>query len=171
MQMVKKSFFALLVLWLAILFFMPKQELYYTLETQLAKNGIKINEKSIEAGMFSLTLHESSVYVKDIKLANVERVEFFTLLFYTHVEVTNLVLDESLKSVVPTKIEEVSLTHQTWNPLQINVKAQGSFGAMQGNIAFIDRTLRFDFNETQNIAMLKPKLKEDEKGWYYETSF
>ena len=169
--MVKKILITLAVLWFVVLFFMPKQEFYYKLEEELAKNDIKINEKSTEEGLFSLTLHDASIYVKGIKLATIEKIDFCTLLFYTKVEVTELLLDESLKNVAPTKIDRVSLSHAIWNPVYLSVDAEGTFGQMDGNVAIAKRTLRLDFNETKNIKMLKANLKEDEKGWYYETSF
>ena len=90
MQMVKKSALIFLMLWFSILLFMPKAELYYTIEQSLAKQDIKLNEKSIEEGLFSLTLKDVTVYVKGIALANIEELDFFTLLFYSSLEVTNL---------------------------------------------------------------------------------
>ncbi|HIP28386.1 MAG TPA: hypothetical protein EYG82_04350 [Sulfurovum sp.] len=171
MQMVKKSLIVLFVLWFTILFFMPKRALYYKLEAVLLQNDIKINEKNIEEGLFSLTLHDSKVYVKGIQLATVEKIDFFTLFFYTNVEVEKLILDESLKNVAPTQIDEVEVTHAIWNPLNLSLDAQGSFGGIEGQVSLVDRHMRVDFNETKNIEMLKANLKQDEKGWFYETSF
>jgi hypothetical protein len=171
MQMVKKIFITLAVIWFALLLLMPKQELYYKLEKELAKNGIKINEKNIDEGIFSLTLNEADVYAKGIKLASIEKVKFFTLLFYTKVTLDTLHLDDSLKNMAPTQTEHATVTHAVWEPLNISVEAEGSFGGLSGVAALAEKTLRLDFNESKGIEMLKPKLKKDEKGWYYETSF
>ncbi len=171
MQMVKKFFILLLVLWFALLLFMPKQALYYKLEEFLLKNEIKINEKSIEEGLFSLTLYESKVYVKGIKLGTVEKIEFFTLLFYTQVELHTLLLDESLKNMAPTEIDELKLTHAIWNPLNISLDSQGLFGNVSGYVSLVEPHIRLDFNETKSIETFKGSLKQDEKGWFYETTF
>jgi len=171
MQMVKKSLIVLFVLWFTILFFMPKRALYHKLEAVLLQNDIKINEKNIEEGLFSLTLHDAKVYVKGIQLATVEKIDFFSLLFYTNVEVEKLILDESLKNVAPTQIDEIEVTHAIWNPLNLSLEAQGSFTAIEGQVSLVDRNMRVDFNETKNIEMIKASLKQDEKGWFYETSF
>jgi hypothetical protein len=171
MQMVKKFFIFLLVLWFAILFFMPKQELYYKAEELLLKQDIKINEKSIEEGLFSLTLLDAKVFVKGIELATVEKIEFFTLLFYTKVDVNNLILDASLKNIAPTNIDKVEIAHAIWNPLNVAFDAQGPFGNVNGQASLLERHMRLDFNETEGIEMLKASLKQDEKGWFYETSF
>ena len=171
MQVVKKIFFFLLVLWLALLFFMPKQELYYKLETELAKNDIKINEQSIDEGFFSLTLNNATVYVKGIALASIEKIDFFTVLFYTNIEFNSLNLDDSLSHFAPTKIDTLSATHAIWNPINVEIKAQGAFGSTEGEASLLDRTIRLDFNETKHLGILKSNLKKDQKGWFYETTF
>ena len=171
MQMVKKMVIALVLIWFALLWLMPKQELYYKLEKELAKNAVKINEKSIDEGLFSLTLNEADVYVKGIKLATVEKIDVFTVLFYTKVTVEKLALDDSLKTMAPTDVQEADGVYALWNPLNVSIDASGSFGRLEGKVALADKTVRLDFNASKGIEMLKPKLKQDEKGWYYETSF
>ena len=171
MQMVKKAFITLGLVWFGVLLFMPKQELYYKLEKELEKKAVKINEKSIDEGLFSLTINEADIYAKGIKLASIEKLSFFTLLFYTNMEVENLVLDNSLKAMAPTKTDAISVSHALWNPVHININAKGSFGGLSGNAALVEKTMRLDFNDTKGIEMFKSKLKNDEKGWYYEASF
>jgi len=169
--MVKNIFIGLLLGWFVLLAFMPKQELYYKLEKELAKNDIKINEKRLESGLFSLTLHESDIYVKGIKLATVEKVNFFTLLFYSKVSLDQLHIDDSLKAMLPTLVTTATLTHAVWQPMAVNVLGEGSFGGLEGVANLTESTLRLDFNDSNSISNLKPQLQEDEKGWYYETSF
>ena len=171
MQMVKNIFIGLLLGWFVLLAFMPKQELYYKLEQELEKNDIKINEKRLESGLFSLTLHESDVYVKGIKLATVEKVNFFTLLFYTTISMEQLHLDDSLKAMLPTQVDNANIVHAVWKPMSVDITSEGSFSGLEGMAHLGERTLRLDFNDSNSITNLKPQLQEDEKGWYYETSF
>ncbi len=171
MQMVKKVFIALFVAWFALLVFMPKQEIYYKLEKELAKKEIKINEKSIEEGLFSLTLKQASVYVKGIKIATIEELTLFTLLFYTKVELDALLLDDSLKAMAPQQTDKAILSHWVLSPLEASVNAEGTFGAIEGSVDLKERKLHINFSETKEIETIKSQLKKDEKGWYYETSF
>ncbi len=171
MQMVKKIFIALFVVWFALLMFMPKQELYYKLEKELAKQDIVINEQSIKEGIFSLTLNQPSVYVKGIKIATLEKVSFFTLLFYTKIQIDSLLLDDSLKALAPQQTDKAISSHSLLSPMDILVNAEGSFGFIDGGANLKERTLRLDFIETKEIESIKSKLKKDDKGWYYETSF
>lgn len=171
MQMVKNSFVVLLVTWLAILAFMPKQELYYTLEETLAKYEIELNEENINEGLFSLNLEQVSVYFKGIKVATIKEVNLWTFLFYSNVELQSLHMDDSLKSMVPQDTKKAILSHSILSPGEVLVEASGSFGFMSGHIDLTQRRVHLDFNESRGIEMLKSQLKKDEKGWAYETSF
>jgi len=171
MQMVKKIFIALFITWFALLLFMPKQEMYYKLEKELEKYEIEINEKSMEEGLFSLTLKQASVYIKGIPVATIEEIRFFTLLFYAKVELETLLLDDSLKAMAPQQTDKATLTHSIISPLDASMHAEGSFGGIEGSIDLKERKLHLDFNETKEIEMIRSQLKKGEKGWYYETSF
>ena len=171
MQMVKKIFITLFITWFALLIFMPKQEIYYALEKELAQQEIEINEKSIEEGVFSLTLNQASVYVKGIKIATIEEFTLFTLLFYTKVELDTLLLDDSLKAMAPQQTDKAIVSHSLLSPLEASLSAEGSFGVIEGNVDLKERKLHINFTETKEIEMIKSQLKKDEKGWYYETSF
>jgi len=171
MQMVKKILIMMGIFWLAFIVLMPKQELYYKLEEVLEKQSIVMNEKQKDEGFFSLTLHQVDVYVKGIKLATIEKVNFFTLFCYSSVLCDEIILDDSLKTMLPTEITSVKITHGIWAPLKVNIQAKGAFGSAEGLVHLNNRSIRLDFNESKGIEMLKPTLKQDEKGWYYETSF
>ena len=171
MQMVKKGALIFLAVWFGLLLFMPKAELYYTLEESLAQKEIKLNEKSIEEGLFSLTLKDVTIYVKGIALANVEELDFFTILFYSSLDVNNLQVDEALHAQVPATIKEASLTHNIFSPNTLSVDANGSFGLVEGEINMMPKKVRIDFVEVDDISMIKSDLTKDEKGWFYEKSF
>jgi len=173
MQMVKKIFIAIALVWIVLIVFMPKQELYYKLEHILKKNDIRLNEEKIDEGWFSLRLYNVDVYIKGIKLATIDEVDFFTLLVYSKLEVKNLLLDESLKAKIPTQISDIKAVHSMVTPLNVNLDIEGSFGGATGYINLKTKNLQLDFNNTsiKGIEMLQSTLQKNEKGWYYETSF
>jgi len=172
MQMVKNIFIGFFVIWFALLVFMPKQELYFTLEKELAKQDIEINEESIEESVFSLNLIKPVIYVKGIKIATIEKINIFTLLLYTNINLKSLLLDESLKSFAPEKIDVANIAYSIFTPFRVNIEAEGSFGVLEGNANLNERDLRLDFFETtKELDSIRSNLKKDEKGLYYETSF
>ncbi len=172
MQMVKNIFITFIVFWFALLLFMPKQELYFTLEKELAKQDIEINEESIEEGVFSLTLIKPVIYVKGIKIATIEKINIFTLIFTSNINIRSLSLDDSLKSFAPQKIDVANISHSLLSPFKVTIEAKGSFGVLKGNANLNERDLRLDFSETtKELGSIRTNLKKDEKGLYYETSF
>jgi len=171
MQMVKNTAISLFVLWLALLVFMPKKDLYFSLEQVLAKQSIVMNETSIDEGVFSLSIKGATVYFKGIEVARIEEINFFTLLFYTKLQLKNLVMDAALSGLAPEKTDEVLASHSFLSPLKVNIQAAGDFGLAEGAADLSGRTLHMDFVEAKDIAAIKGLLKKDEKGWYYETSF
>lgn len=171
MQMVKKTLSILLLILFVIVIFMPKEEIYFRLEKELVKHDIELNEESRSEGIFSLSLKHVTVYVKGIPLATIEELDLFTLLFYTSIHFDTLIIDESLKTMVPTEIESLRISQTIWSPLNLTVKAEGPFSEARGSADLDKRMLRMDFNDTKALGMLKSKLKQGEDGWYYETSF
>ncbi len=171
MQVVKKILISIFVLWFAILLFMPKREIYYTLEKSLYAQGIEINEKSKEEGLFSFTLHDAEIYVKGIHVARVKELDFFTLLFYSNLTANSIALDESLRAVTPVSVDKAMAVHSLLSPLKVFLSSAGSFGLAEGEADLGSKTLRIDFSDSKKIEKLKSLLKKDQKGWYYETSF
>jgi len=172
MQVVKKFFIVLFVVWFALLLFMPKKELFYTLERNLEAQGVQINEKEIDEGLFSLNLIDATIFYKGIKVATVEKINIFTLLFTTNIHISTLELDDALKAFAPQKIDSADITQLLFAPYTLNITALGSFGEMKGLADLKSGKLRLDFlNTTKEIDVIRPNLQKDEKGWYYETSF
>jgi len=171
MQVVKKTLLFFVVILFSLAVFAPKRELYYLLEEYLMRQDIIIDNERIESGLFALKLHHPELYVKGIKVADIDEVSLFSLLFYTVMSAGDIKVESSLQNWLPREIDRVSLRYQVLDPLHIRVKARGSFGAADGYISIRERVLHLDLTEEKSIAVLKPLLKKGEKGWYYETSF
>ena len=171
MQMVKKTATVLLLIWFVLVLFMPKEEIYFKIEQELVKNDIELNEESRSEGIFSLSLKNVTVYVKGIPLITVEEIDFFTLLFYTSIHFETLMIDESLKEMTPTEIEDLRISQSILAPLNLRVKVEGPFGEARGSVNLSNRMVHMDFNDTKALGMMKSKLKQGEEGWFYETSF
>jgi len=171
MQMVKKIIFVLLIVWLGFLIFMPKTSLYNTLQAQLAKKDIKINEKSIEEGLFSLKLKDVTVYVKGIDLIHIDKIDLFTLLFYNSVTIDNIIVDDVLHTSVPEHIVRVKAVYSLIKPWYVKLDTNGSFGVAKGKIKLKKKKVHLDLLEVNKIDKIKSILKKNEKGWFYEKTF
>jgi len=171
MQMVKKITGSILFVFLLVFVLMPKQELYYKLEHELAKEGIIIGNEKISEGWFTLKLEDASVYVKGIKVATIKEAEMFSLFFYTGVSLKEITLDHSLRSAVCEQMNEINLLHNVLNPFEVDVEADGDFGESSGVFSLNTQKLTMNFKEFGKLGTLKGQLKKVEEGWQYESSF
>ena len=170
-KIIRNILFGMIILWLGIIGFMPKKSLYYKLEAVLAEKGIKINEGSIEEGFFDLKVKDALIYYEGIKVAKIDELTLFILLFYTKVELQNLELDDFLKDKAPAITEKARVLYSVEHPLDILIDAKGSFGVIRGKVQLENRTVHIDFLEKKDIKTIESFLKINEKGWYYEKSF
>ncbi|SFV56930.1 hypothetical protein MNB_SV-10-477 [hydrothermal vent metagenome] len=171
MQVVKKALLIFFVVWFALVLFMPKRNLYYRVEQELAAQDIKINEGKISEGVFTLDIEHAVVYVKGIDLIHVEHAGFLSLLFYNSLTLKGIKLDDSLTNMMPTKLDEVRLSYAVWSPGHVSVAGKGPFGAFKGNIDLLQRKIHLDFTKSTKLGVLKRQLKKGKQGLYYETSF
>lgn len=171
MQVVKKALMILFAVWFCLVLFMPKRNLYYKVEQELASQGIKINEGSIAEGIFTLNIDDAVVYAKGIDLVHIKHASFFSLLFYSSVTLEEIAVDDSLKNMLPTSLNEVILSHALWKPGHVEVAGSGTFGDFSGDIDLRQRKAHLDFTDINDTGTWKHQLQKGEKGWYYETSF
>ena len=171
MQMVKKGLLALIIFWIAFLIMMPKEALYFKLEHRLEKEGIKLNEASIEEHMFGLDIHQVKVYAEGIQVVQIKRIHLFTLLFYTLLEVDEVKVDKGLQEMAPKYIHTIRVKHSILMPLKILIAGTGSFGEAQGEVALKEQKVHIDILKAKEIQPIQSFLKRNKKGWYYETSF
>jgi hypothetical protein len=171
MQMVKKIILAIFVILLSLVIFAPKRELYYLLEAQLMQQDIIIHNEEIDAGLFSLTLKHPELYVKGIKVAQVDKVTLRPLLFYTTASIKGVQFDRALERWVSGGLTEITASHLFVHPMRVNLSLSGTFGKAEGYADLESRNIHLDLTEEAEIGKLKSMLKKGEKGWYYETSF
>ncbi|MEA3456255.1 MAG: hypothetical protein U9R26_07080 [Campylobacterota bacterium] len=171
MQVVKKVVLGLLVILFSLAIFAPKRELFYLLEERLMQQDIIISNEEIDTGLFTLTLRHPELYFKGIKVADINEIRLFSLLFYTTAIVKGIKADASLQKWVPGEIDNLTAGFQLGNPGNIALGALGSFGRAEGYVSLNKRVVHIDLIEEKSIKALKPLLKKGEKGWYYEAAF
>jgi len=139
----------------------------------LVDSGIKLNEKSIKSGIFSLEISDIDIYAQGIKVAHVDHMNLLITLLFNKLDIDNIVLDKSLNSLAHFDIQQITtakLTHMIFSPMKATIFLDGEFGQAVGYIN-AQRILRLDFAEIQNSSSLKRILQKDDNGWYYETKF
>ncbi len=169
MQMVRNSVILLIVLPLLIMFLMPKKELYYLLEKRLEAQNIVISGEKLQENFLGLTVAHPTFYLGGAPLATAKDISLWSLLFYTKMDVTDLVVAEGLPAALSAKT--VGLTHSVLSPLKAILAGESSLGLLNGEIQLKARTLRLNSTKGGENRAFAKYLKKSEKGWVYESKF
>jgi len=171
MQMVKKLLLSIMVLWASIIIFAPKRELYYLLENRLQKVGVVLNGELINTTFSGFKVQKAQLYFQGIKVGEIGEIDFWTIILFSQVDLKNFVPSPGMKKLFDIRLKQAKAKHRLWHPLIVKVEAEGSFGLVDGQIDLAKRNVRIQWLKVGDIHLLKPYLKKDKKGWYYEKSY
>ncbi len=171
MQVVKRVLLWLLAFGVFAVVLMPKTALYYKAEHLLSRFDVKIEEGRIVERPLSFLVDGAAVYVKGIKLARIAKIKIVPLLVYDDIVIKEIVLDDLAADKIGKKIDVLHARYHLGDPLDLKIEASGDFGTAKGGIDLRKRVLRLRFIDAKKIDALRPWLKQDKEGWYYEKQF
>ncbi len=157
------------------LVFLPKASIYNLLEQELSKQNIIISDEKRDEKLLSLDISDAKVYYQDIEGANINSINFFSSVFYSKIEVSDVKLLQSLASFFPPHIKKVELKYSALDYKNINIYSLGDFGVLNGNINLIDRTLILKLEASNKMkreySRVLKQMKLDEGIYVYEYRF
>ena len=171
MRVVRGIFLFLVTLYIAFVAFMPKQELYFYLETKLKKEGIIIYNEKFKETPLELDIYNGVVDFNGVDVARFSQITLKPYLFINTLSLENAELLDLAKKALDIEIEKLQAKHTLLKPFIIDIKASGNFGSAVGYIDLKKRIVHIDITDAQNIRTLKKFLTKGEKGWYYESRF
>ena len=161
---------------LALIYFMPKESVYYYLEKELQKQKVILSDEEIIDSGFSLQLNNTKLSYASIESANVENINIKMFLVYNSLSVSNVKLLDVASSFVPLQIDAISIKYTILNPLNIVAESNGEFGQANAKVNILDRNISIVLKPSQ--LMLKKyratlrNLKKNKAGEYkYEKTF
>jgi len=159
----KKFIFFLVGLFLGFIVFMPKDNLYFTLQKYLSKKNIYINSK-IDSSM-SLNLKKGVVYYNGMDIMMFEKVIISPFVFFNKIEADNVKI-----KIQNLEIKKIDIVYSIINPMKIYINGNSNFGKIKGNINLLKKHIKiYILNLSNNI--LKSILKKDKKGYFYYATF
>lgn len=171
MQMVKKILIVMVAIFLSIIIFSPKRELYYLLEEKLKDNSIVIYEESIDSGFFNLTVKDAKLSANGFKhIATIGELSVTSFLFYSIITIYDVSFNDSIKSFLPVKMLNLKISHNIFSPNTLNLVAQLDNILKEAKIKMIDNKVRVEMSDINGTKYLAPFMKKGEEGWYYETN-
>jgi len=127
---------------IALMFFMPKESIYYFAEKELQKQGVVIAHEKVKDTGFSLELKHLDIYVQSIESASVKELDISLFGLYNVLTAKEIELSSALSSMVPTKIEKIRVRYSLLHPLEAELNAVGAFGVLHATANLKERKLR-----------------------------
>jgi hypothetical protein len=169
MQVVRNILILLILLPIAVMFLMPKKELYYMLEKKLSMQNIIIAGEALEEGTLSLTIKHPVFYFGGAPIATAKDITIWSLLMYTKADITEMLVAEGLAT--ETSIVQLHAVHSIFSPLRVQVEGESSLGALHSEIKLDERYMRINMSKGSTNRAFTKILKKSKEGWYYESKF
>ena len=149
---------------IGLIVFMPKENLFFTLQKTLQKENIYINT-NFHSNITNLYLENSKLFINGINIASIKQTNILPLILFNQIKLNNIKIDFN-----NLKIDNLSITYSIINPLDVEIKGESSFATIKGNIDLKNQTIKvYLINLTNNS--LKPFLRKDKKGYFYAQKF
>jgi len=124
-----------------VLYFLPKENLYFLLEQELAKKEIFISNEEIKEKAFGLELQNATISYEGIEAAQLKSLDINLFLLYNSLDLQEIELSSLIANYWPQKIQECHLSYSILSPLQIEGVAQGVFGTIEAHYMIKEATL------------------------------
>jgi len=148
---------------LGFIIFMPKNNLYFTLQKYLSKKNIYINSK-IDSSV-SLNLKNGIIYYNGMDIITFDKVKILPFIFFNKIEAYNLKI-----KFQNLKIRKIDIVYSIVNPFKVYINGNSNFGEIKGNVNLLKKHIKiYILNLSNNI--LKKFLKKDKKGYFYYATF
>jgi hypothetical protein len=169
----KKLSYIIYILFILIIF-IPKEKIYYTIESKLSDNKIYFTGEEIDNKYFSIDVNNIGVILDNTKIATIEKINISPFLLINKFEISSISLTEDYKVFFPGKINEFVVTYSLFNPLNIKIEGNGDFGEFDGNYNLIDNKIKVIFpvnSELRKYPLLLSKLHKENEELVYESNF
>lgn len=175
MKKLLKTIIYVFIFILSLIIFLPKESIYNFVEKQLEKEHLVISNEKRNETLLGLTLNDANIYYQDIEIANIEKNSISSFLFYTNINIENIRLLDSLKTMIPSPISNISISHSIFDYDKLSIKGNGSFGSLNGFIDIVNRIVFLELDASNQMKSSYSKILSNMKlkdGRYiYEYKF
>lgn len=175
MKKILKLFLYLFVFIVFFIIFLPKESFYNLLEKELEKNQIVVSNETKKENPLSFSVMNADIFYQGINMAKVDEITFKTYLLQTKVTIKNINFLDTLSSFAPTPINEIVLKHSILDVNKINIKSNGTFGELSGDINILKREVRIELNASSlmksSYSKLLKYMKFENERYVYEYKF
>jgi len=152
-----KVFIYLLFFVLALMYFTPKQNVYYLAEKELQKHQIIISKEDVKDNVFDLNISNANISYQLIDSAKISSIKINIFAFYNVINIKDITLNELSENFIPLHIKTVNISHSILSPLTLKASANGEFGELKATLSLDEKILHVDLKPSK--LMLKKHIK------------
>ncbi len=166
----------LIISLLILIAIMPKNILYYKLESTIAKQQVYINGEKTKDILNLFYIDGAKIYYQDIKIANIKEMSFSLMILFNNIDIEGIKINRHLNEFMPREINDIHISHNIFSPTTINIDSIGNIGELKGHIDLLSKTLLIKLKPSKILKTKYNKIlsmmKKDNKGGYvYEYKF
>jgi len=168
----KKILLFIAILYLGFVLFMPKINLYYTLENFAKKELIEIKEGTLKDRWIDLDIKEAVVSYDGIASVQADEVKISPWIFYNKITALGLAPTNEIQKMFNARADEVVLTYSVLDYKHIMISAWGDFGEIEGTLDVFAQKVRLLLDPSEkfkNHTLVKQYFKKEEEGLVYES--
>ncbi len=169
----KKIVLILFSSYLAIVFLMPKVNLYYTLKQFAVKEKISIMQKNVQDRWFDLKVTDADLFYDGINSAHISSLEIKPWLFYNQIKAVDIYSGKDVKKMFDFKADEVLVVLNILHPFVATIKASGNFGKIDGTFDIKAGKLKLISKPSKHFKTsqaFRELFRKKEEGYVYESN-
>ncbi len=175
MKFLLKIFIYILIFFISLFVFLPKEKIYNLAEKKLILQNIIISNEVRKEKTFSLDLNDIEIYYNEINTAIIKEAKINTYLFLSSIEITDIRVSNSFRNILPNKIRNLELKHSILDFKKINIFSKGDFGEFEAEFLIFENKIIGELKpsyvmRTKYKNLLK-QFKLREGRYYYEYKF
>ncbi len=170
----KKFIIYFAVIYLSLIFFMPKENLWFTAEYFLKKNSLIVSNEKIKDFGFLLDIKDGNLYFEDLKIAKIKDFKAFPYIFYNLFLLKNINTTKEVENIINLQIKNLKLYQSVIKPFKVFIKGEANVGEISGFLDIKKRALKLVLTPLASFKNKKSLLrffKKTKEGFVYEYSF
>ena len=168
----KKILLFILMFLIGVVLFMPKINLYYTLEDFAQKEHIQIKEKSITDRWIDLDIKDATLFYDGIASVDIAELTISPWIVYNTIKAKDVRPTKEIKRMLDVKASEVVMRYSLLDYKHIMIEASGDFGALHGTIDVVAQKVRLLLEPSAKFKhhdIVRQYFKKEEEGLVYES--
>ncbi len=170
----KKFIIYFIIIYLSLIFFMPKENLWFTVEHFLKKDSLIVSNEKVKDFGFLLDIKGGNLYFEDLKVAKIEDFKVFPYIFYNLFLVKNINTTKEVENIINLKVKNLKLYQSIIKPFKVFIKGEANIGEIKGFLDLKRKALKLVLTPLasfQNKKSLLRFFKKTKEGFVYEYSF